>query len=43
MMVGTPFGYNDLYAELEQTETFQVETYPAINAKVKHYGGEMES
>ena len=32
MMVGTPFSYNDLYAELEQTETFTVETYPAINA-----------
>ena len=30
MMVGTPFSYNDLYAELEQKETFQVETYPAI-------------
>ncbi len=33
MMVGTPFSYNDLYAELEQKETFQVETYPAINAQ----------
>jgi hypothetical protein len=33
MMVGTPFSYNDLYAELEQKETFLVETYPAINAK----------
>ncbi len=31
MMVGTPFSYNDLYAELEQKETFRVETYPAIN------------
>ena len=31
MMVGTPFSYNDLYAELEKKETFQVETYPAIN------------
>lgn len=31
MMVGTPFSYNDLYAQLEKTETFQVETYPAIN------------
>ena len=31
MMVGTPFSYNDLYAELEQKETFTVETYPAIN------------
>jgi hypothetical protein len=31
MMVGTPFSYNDLYAELEQKETFNVETYPAIN------------
>jgi len=31
MMVGTPFSYNDLYSQLEQTETFQVETYPAIN------------
>ena len=30
-MVGTPFSYNDLYAELEKKETFQVETYPAIN------------
>jgi len=35
MMVGTPFSYNDLYAELESKETFQVETYPAINAKGK--------
>jgi len=33
MMVGTPFSYNDLYAELEQKETFTVETYPAINAE----------
>jgi phage terminase large subunit-like protein len=33
MMVGTPFSYNDLYAELEQKETFRVETYPAINAE----------
>jgi len=33
MMVGTPFSYNDLYAELEQKETFLVETFPAINAK----------
>jgi len=32
MMVGTPFSYNDLYAELEEKETFTVETYPAINA-----------
>jgi len=31
MMVGTPFSYNDLYAELEQKETFRVETFPAIN------------
>ena len=31
MMVGTPFSYNDLYAELEKKETFRVETYPAIN------------
>jgi phage terminase large subunit-like protein len=31
MMVGTPFSYNDLYSQLEQTETFTVETYPAIN------------
>ena len=31
MMVGTPFSYNDLYAELEQKETFLVETFPAIN------------
>jgi hypothetical protein len=30
MMVGTPFSYNDLYAELEEKDTFQVETYPAI-------------
>jgi hypothetical protein len=30
MMVGTPFSYNDLYAELEDKDTFQVETYPAI-------------
>jgi len=33
MMVGTPFSYNDLYAELEQKETFLVETFPAINMK----------
>ena len=33
MMVGTPFSYDDLYSELEQKETFQVETYPAINDK----------
>tara|TARA_R110002012_G_scaffold41648_4_gene113861 strand:- start:10040 stop:11521 length:1482 start_codon:yes stop_codon:yes gene_type:complete len=32
MMVGTPFSYNDLYAQLEKKETFTVETYPAINA-----------
>tara|TARA_R100000406_G_scaffold96191_1_gene93146 strand:+ start:145 stop:1626 length:1482 start_codon:yes stop_codon:yes gene_type:complete len=32
MMVGTPFSYNDLYAELEDKDTFQVETYPAILA-----------
>lgn len=32
MMVGTPFSYNDLYAELEQKDTFRVETYPAILA-----------
>ena len=31
MMVGTPFSYNDLYAELEEKETFVVETYPAID------------
>ena len=31
MMVGPPFSYNDLYSQLEQTETFTVETYPAIN------------
>jgi len=30
MMVGTPFSYNDLYAELEEKDTFTVETYPAI-------------
>ena len=30
MMVGTPFSYNDLYAELEDKDTFQVETNPAI-------------
>ena len=30
MMVGTPFSYNDLYAELEDKDTFRVETYPAI-------------
>ena len=33
MMVGTPFSYNDLYAELETRDAFTVETYPAINAK----------
>ena len=33
MMGGTPFSYDDLYSELEQKETFQVETYPAINDK----------
>ena len=33
MMVGTPFSYNDLYSQLEETETFQVETYPAINSQ----------
>jgi len=33
MMVGTPFSYNDLYAELEQKDTFCVETYPAIDKK----------
>ena len=32
MMVGTPFSYNDLYAELEDKDAFRVETYPAINA-----------
>ena len=31
MIVGTPFSYNDLYAELESRETFTVETYAAIN------------
>ena len=31
MMVGTPFSYNDLYAELEQKDMYTVETYPAIN------------
>ena len=30
MMVGTPFSYNDLYAELEDKPAFRVETYPAI-------------
>ena len=35
MMVGTPFSYNDLYAELEQKETFRVETYPAMNEEGK--------
>jgi hypothetical protein len=30
MMVGTPFSYNDLYAELEDKKAFRVETYPAI-------------
>ena len=33
MMVGTPFSYNDLYAELEEKETFVVKTYPAINSE----------
>ena len=33
VMVGTPFSYNDLYAELEDKDTFTVETYPAINTK----------
>ena len=33
MMVGTPFSYNDLYAELEDKDTFTVETYPAIDTK----------
>ena len=33
MMVGTPFSYNDLYAELEEKETFRVETYPAMNGE----------
>ena len=33
MMVGTPFSYNDLYAELEKKETFRVETYPAIDSE----------
>ena len=33
MMVGTPFSYNDLYAELEDKDTFTVETYLAINTK----------
>ena len=33
MMVGTPFSYNDLYSELEDKDTFTVETYPAINTK----------
>lgn len=32
MIVGTPFSYNDLYAELEQRDAFTVETYPAIDA-----------
>ncbi len=31
MMVGTPFSYNDLYAELERKDAFKVQTYPAIN------------
>lgn len=31
MMVGTPFSYNDLYAQLEKRDAFTVETYPAIN------------
>jgi len=35
MIVGTPFSYNDLYAELEQREAFTVETYPAINNEGK--------
>ena len=30
MMVGTPFSYNDLYAELETRDAFLVQTYPAI-------------
>ena len=30
MMVGTPFSYNDLYSELEEKDSFTVETYPAI-------------
>ena len=38
MMVGTPFSYNDLYAELEKKETFQVETYPAINREGEPLG-----
>ena len=33
MMVGTPFSYNDLYAELEDRDNFTVETYPAIDTK----------
>jgi len=33
MIVGTPFSYNDLYAELEEREAFTVETFPAINAE----------
>lgn len=33
MMVGTPFSYNDLYAQLEKKDTFTVETYPAINSE----------
>jgi len=32
MMVGTPFSYNDLYCELEEKDTFHVETYPAIKS-----------
>ena len=35
MMVGTPFSYNDLYAELEEKEMYTVETYPSINAEGK--------
>ena len=31
MIVGTPFSYNDLYAELEERDAFTVETFPAIN------------
>ena len=40
MMVGTPFSYNDLYAELEEKDTFTVETYPAICQMGNHYGPE---
>tara|TARA_R100000353_G_scaffold10554_3_gene11649 strand:+ start:5661 stop:7148 length:1488 start_codon:yes stop_codon:yes gene_type:complete len=35
MIVGTPFSYNDLYAELEEREAFTVETYPAIDNEGK--------